>query len=316
MRRLKHYTALLALMGSFFMISCGDDDEVGPIFGGDDPTINFSGEDADSINQTVPVFEAEAGETFDVTVEVDAPDGFNVLRINKVVDGTATQIQEYTRTTAGQTDFSTTFSYTVLAEDADAVTEIEFEAVDDDGDTTTESIQIQVREASVNSYTTVLLAAPLADGSSKSFFSSDNGNVYSDDDVTGTTDPVSETIDFGYYYGATDMASLSSPNAYPATVASLSGWSTLNNTELRVTGLTSAQFDETNSAAAIQAAFDGGTAGGDPEIVSNLSVGDVVAFQTDADKPDGSRYGILVVRSITAGTSADGEIELDVKVVN
>ncbi|MGB3181520.1 MAG: hypothetical protein WBB45_09030 [Cyclobacteriaceae bacterium] len=314
MRRLTHYAAFLLMIGAIFMFSCGEDDGIEPI--GGNPSITFSGEDADSINASSPVFEAEAGETFDVTVLVDAPDGFNVLRVNKIVDGSSTQLEEYTRTSQGQTDFSTTFSYTVMAEDADATTEIEFEAVDDDNDTTTETIEIIVSEPMVNNYSTVLLASPLADGSSATFFSSEDGNVYSSNDVTGTSDPISETIDFGYYYGATDMASLASPNAYPTSISSLSGWSTLNSTELRVTALTSGQFDETSTAAAIQAAFDGATAGGDPEVVSNLSVGDVVAFQTDANKADGSRYGLLIVKNIVEGTSADGEIQIDVKAVN
>ncbi|MFA0961409.1 hypothetical protein AB9P05_06360 [Roseivirga sp. BDSF3-8] len=317
MRRLTNYAALLAMMGAIFLFSCGDDEEIDPIGVGDSPAFTFTGEDADSINRTAPVFRGAVGESFDVNVAVNAPNGFNVLRIYKVVDGTRTEtLEEYVRTTSGQTDFDANFSYVIEAEDADNLTEIEFEAVDDENETTTESIEIIVNEPAVNMYSAVLLAAPLADGSSNTFFSSENGNIYSDDDVTGTTEDISSTIDFGYYYGNTDAATLASPAAYPSEILSLSGWNTLNNTELRITALSSSQFNELNTPSSIQNAFTNATAGGDPEIASGLTAGTVIAFMTDTDKPGGANYGVLIVDSIIPGTGADGEIQLTVKAVN
>ncbi len=62
----------------------------------------------------------------------------------------------------------------------------------------------------------------------------------------------------------------------------------------------------------IDAAFEGGTQPTDASIVSGLAVGDVVAFETDADKDGGSKRGVIEVTSITPGDGVNGRIELEI----
>lgn len=177
----------------------------------------------------------------------------------------------------------------------------------------------------VAEYEAVLLAAPVGqtpgERSSTTFFSAATGGVYSVDEVVAGTEVGSADIDFGYYYGATNEASIAAPSDYPTEVYNLgangANWSTLNETMFRPTNnLTLDDFNAISAADAARLAQEYEIATEEPVTeLNNLSAGELYAFRT-AD----NRYGIFFVEEIVDGDD-DGEfdgiddsIELQVKV--
>ncbi len=171
----------------------------------------------------------------------------------------------------------------------------------------------------LSAYTAKLLYAPTGDMNSKTFFSSMDGMLYSYNDVTGTADPVSADIDFGYFYGATSGASLISPdedlwsNPVPAGVGyDMSAWGTRNATEFKTSAMTAAEFDAimVNQDFTVTSEFDEfGTSPDNPKRVTSLAAGDVIAFKTA-----GEMYGLIKVVSVAPGAGTTGYIEIEVKV--
>lgn len=164
----------------------------------------------------------------------------------------------------------------------------------------------------VTTYEAFLLAAPTGDQTSETFFSTMTGERYSYGDVVGTTENISQTIDFGYFYGQTNGATIAAPNSYPQEIyEGLAAWATRNNTTFRATSLTVEDFTaiSVGQGDAIEAEYEAGTAF-DPEgRATELAADDVVAFRT-AD----NRYGLIrVVEVIGTIGSADG-IQIEVKV--
>jgi uncharacterized surface protein with fasciclin (FAS1) repeats len=178
----------------------------------------------------------------------------------------------------------------------------------------------------VAEYEAVLLNAPVGQGAgnrtSDTFFDSSTGMTYSVDDVVGGADGInSGDIDFGYYYGATNEASLAAPSDYPSNIYDLgpngANWNTLNSTSFRpVNNLTLDDFNNIGPADAARLVQEYEIATEDPVTeITNLSAGELYAFQTSDN-----RYGIVFISEIIDGNN-DGEfdgvqdsIELEVKV--
>ncbi|MDF9800965.1 putative surface protein with fasciclin (FAS1) repeats [Catalinimonas alkaloidigena] len=158
----------------------------------------------------------------------------------------------------------------------------------------------------VTYYEAFLLAAPDSDEQSETFFSTMDGEIYSYDEVISTNETVSETIDFGYYYGLTANATLASPDAYPTNIyAGLVAWSVRNTTVFRSTNLSPEGFDALASSQGdeIEAEFEAGTALNNTGRATGLAADNVVAFQTE----DG-RFGLIKVVEIVDG-NGDGNFD-------
>ena len=195
-------------------------------------------------------------------------------------------------------DFSKTFSPTDFA--TNSKYEYRFDVTDKDGQTysitytVTQSTGTQAGD--IDTYTVVLGSYNSTTGSS---FASSNGTVYNWSDATAN----SQLIDFVYYYGATNNATIAAPDdADAGTVFDFSNWATKNATRFGVvTGVDfSAITDDTeivsNESVATASAATG------------LSVGTVVEFKTASGK-----YGMFVVSAIN-GTTSSGTINITVKV--
>ncbi len=301
MKRMTQLTCVsLAILGTLWMAGCTDDDD--PLLSG--PSISITSDD-DISGGTFTGYE---GDTLEVDVNVNAPAGFNNLEVlaNGVRD---TLISRAAGTT--QTSFSTTYEY-VLNTVGDVT--LTFKAVDDDNNTTSEVITVTGEQKPTRHYTAKLLYAPAGDNSSETFFSTNDGMIYSKADVEGTAAAISPKIDFGYYYGDTDMASLAAPSAYPTAVYDLSAWAERNETKLRKTDLSVSEFmDNVNNINFIESAYDNATSEGDDEIVTQLSSGFILAFELDDVK--GSKHGLIRVLDIEPGTATDDYIEIEVVVV-
>jgi hypothetical protein len=203
------------------------------------------------------------------------------------------------------TNFGYDFHYT-LPKDAPAngVYTITFTLTDAAGltATSTRNVTAMGSSSNINSYTVVLLNAPSADKSSKTFYSTTTNARYSKSDADGSTS-IQSLIDFGYYYLTTagQGAILSSPGSYNKAVYDLSAWSNKNATTFGIATVSAADFDAASDDTKIKAQT---VSSGDSK---NLSQGQIIAFKTGAGK-----MGLIKITNVTPGYS--GSITFDVKV--
>lgn len=319
---LKNSLALLAVSSLFLFTSCGDDDTEEPAPNA--PTIIVTSE-LNGSAATSP-FDAEPGDeiTFDVTISADG--GFNVVRVYSSVDGgTSTKVQELNRLDlnldAGAASASSSFTTTLSAELIGSEVTYEFEAVDDADQVATAEVVVTVNSPEARSYTAKLLAAPLGatadEKTSKTFFSTNTGLVYSMKEVNDSSNPLSADIDFGYFYGSGTggtAATLADPASYPFAYGQ-SAWGKRNSTTFRRTDMNAAAFAEVTTFAAIDEKYEAATAAdADAGIESGLVAGEVLAFATDATKDGGSKKGLILINSITPGDGENGQISLEILV--
>ena len=185
----------------------------------------------------------------------------------------------------------------------------EFIVTDNKDLTASKSFTITVEQTGgpINSWTATLGAHQSATGSS---FASITGFVYQMDDAKTN----STLIDFLYYYGASNLATLAAPDdAAAATVFNnvnngLSTWSTRNSTKFKSTSLTAANFDAITDDLLLVSNATGAA----DSYKKELAAGNVIAFVTDADKTGGSKMGLIKITSFTTG--ATGSMVIAVKV--
>ena len=301
MKRLYQFAALFMLLPVLFFLACSEDEET------PEPqmaTILF--------NPDIDPFEGEPGDTAATTVSISAPDGLNALVVNKTIGDAGTPV-EYDRVNpanAGDIVLTYEFEYILLEAEVGQTVYFDFEVDHEGAETAPKTITVTTKSPTARSYTATLLYAPLADNTSETFFSSNTGLTYSNDDVLSSTEAISANIDFGYYYGANDMASLASPDSYPVLMADISNWTVKNTSQFLSTTLTATDFAELVTFEDIDDVFDGGTEEG--AVITQLAEGDVLAFATDADKAGGSKKGVILVKTIEGTWNENDYIELDI----
>ena len=306
MKRLSNYLlGVLAIASVLFFASCGEDDGTPSTPA---PTISLD-------NSTIDVL---AGDDVVVNVTGTSSTGLNTMTATVSVDGTDQPTQNiYSKASGTTVTDPVTIEYTLSDIDASLVgasVTVTFTAVDDDNQTSSAVLTVNVTGIPVSIYTAILLAPPTGDEMSLTFFSSTEGITYSVNSVN-TTANTSPKIDFGYYYGVTDEASIASPAAYPSAIFDLAaeGWDEYNATLFRESGMSVADFDAIGASggSAVAAEFEVGTAEGG--IKTQLAVDDILAFSTDAG--DDSKFGLIKVVSIDAGSGVGDGITIEVKVV-
>lgn len=159
--------------------------------------------------------------------------------------------------------------------------------------------------AEVNEFSATLLEAPLADGSSESFMSTYNGEVYRIDQG----EEYAAFWDFGYFYGATNEASLASTNNYPSPIVDIEAISGVPREELNTMYFqlnNNVDFDAVSTSGDLASLTVSET---DPQRITELAVGDVIAFVDSYGKK-----GLIRVADLVAGDGVTGEITIDVKV--
>jgi hypothetical protein len=307
----KLFFNIFLLIGSFsllFLVSCNDDDDVIIINEGPEINIQVNGGDIDGPHT------AGLGQTIVLNLDITDDDGVDSVVVRQFV-GT-TQVTEATQviypSAVGGTTVTQNVEITLVDVDVDDEVRIEITAYDVQGNSRTETIIVNV--SAIGSYTTVLLYAPLADETSESFLNTSTGQTYSVNDVMTDNNPVSAQVDLGYYYGATNNASLASPQQiHNLGIYDLSAWNTLNTTQLRRTTISETEFLENEgNVEFISGAFGTAQAEGGGQQVSNLQVGDVVAFQLSEGQ--GNRTGLIRVSNIEPGDGVGNFIEIDVLV--
>lgn len=139
-------------------------------------------------------------------------------------------------------------------------------------------------------------------------FATDDGTVYQLADAKDNA----EKIDFVYFYGATNLATIAAPDdataaqVYNNAQNGLQTWSVLNNTRYKMTDLSGDEFNLITSLTQliITATYPSSP---DQSRINYLSTGDVLAFETA-----GELFGLIRIDNIITG--ANGLMEITVKV--
>ena len=289
-----------SLLGLVFFYGCSEDDVIEEVASSIDISLSATTSDGNSL---VSGGNVTAADSFSIVISITAEAGFNTLNISGDV-ASSTINRNDLDIASGTTDAK--FTLTVSASSSLGDGSIDFEAVDEKGNTATASFSFVVVSPAAKIQTAVMLYAPLGDSSSQTFYSIANNQTYSLGDVISTSDPVSASIDFGYYYGSTDNAALASPAEY--TIYDLSAWGSQNATTLAVTTITSAEYLEMVSVSDIETALAGVDVTDANGTITNLSANDILMFKTVDNV-----QGLIHVSTITGTDGSDGMIELEMK---
>ena len=289
-----------SLLGLIFFYGCSEDDVIEEVASSIDISLSATTSDGNSL---VSGGNVTAADSFSIVISITAEAGFNTLNISGDV-ASSTINRNDLDIASGTTDAKVTL--TVLASSSLGDGSIDFEAVDEEGNTATASFSFVVVSPAAKIQTAVMLYAPLGDSSSQTFYSIANNQTYSLGDVISTSDPVSASIDFGYYYGSADNAALASPAEY--TIYDLSAWESQNATTLAVTTITSAEYLEMVTVSDIETAIAGVDVTDANGTVTNLSANDILMFKTVDNV-----QGLIHVSTITGTDGSDGMIELEMK---
>lgn len=235
--------------------------------------------------------------------EANATSGAKITAIN------VTRIfnnQSFGDTTFTFNDATVTFELTIMSYPAAGIENIEFEAVDKDGQKATASLQIttQVVSGPIDSWTERILGS--WNNPTGSSFASINGNVYTLDEAFANQ----SLIDYMYWWAeSTNSATIGAPDdlnaedVFNTGAYKLENWTTRNATRFKTTTVNSAAFDAMTDAGDI---IDIAT-GADQTRLANLAVDQVIAFITVTGK-----RGLIRINSFTSGSA--GTLSIDVKV--
>lgn len=292
---------------TFLLTACGDDEELPTPQG---LTLEVTADEAEN-----GVFTGFAGDVVTTNYNVTAPEGFTELIIFRVVDGDEEELERVTRANVEQTSESGTFEYTLRSEDVGNDVTLVFEAYDRANTQRTAEITVVAEAAPSARYSAVLLAAPMDNLTSKTFFSSNLGETFSMNDVNTSSEPVSANIDFGYFFGQTSGATLAAPSIYPIEYGQ-ENWTVRNATQIRRTNITASEYIELGSLSRqeLMEIFDNGEEGTNPGQIRNIAPDQVLVFATDDSKDSGTQYGLVFVESISEGTGSTGNIQIEVLV--
>lgn len=300
MKRLFNFLLPVSIM-ALFIIGCDDGaEDVGPAV----PTMSLQVADT-----SIESFTGFVGDSLEIEVDLNVPGVFDNLEV--LENGVRDTLVTSTDVTDMQ-DPTIFYNYYL---DEEGTFTLNFEVTDSIGQSTAELVTITANERPTRTYTAVLLYAPTGNLQSETFFSTNDGSVYSREDVESTQQNISSTIDFGYYYGETDEASLTSPNSYPSNIYDLEGiWEALNATKIRETNLSVSEYLENETDPEfISNAFDEATPEGDGETVTDLQIGQVLAFELDPIK--GRNNGLIRILDVEPGLQSNDFIEIEVVVV-
>lgn len=296
MKRLSYLLGLLIVAGMLFS-ACDKEEE-----STDPPSLAFLGGDGRVDTDTELVVGTEF--TFGFTAsKVSDQDLRRVLVERKYENVSTITVLDSTISSASFTIDITTFAYpTPGAEDfevtvwdkADKSSMISF------------TITTTPAASNITVYDDKILGAQ--NNVTGSSFASMDGTVY---DIADAKEN-SEKIDWMYFHGATNLATIAAPDDADAALVfngdpnGLQHWDTKNDTRFKMTALSSADFNAINSSVQLVTAATLPTPP-DQSKINNLSVGKVLAFETWDEK-----YGLIHINNITG--TADGTIDITVKV--
>ncbi len=271
--------ALFALLGLAVLISScnkNDDDTFGP------PTLNFIGGEG-YIDEDATIVE---GSTFMVGVaassNTESGKDLSTLRLTRTMDEIT-----FVDTTFSLNGDYVNIDFTFNAQTQGTGEVIEFVLTDKASQSATKLLTLTYEAASsaVTKYSGINIGSHNDDFGS--FYAAASNTVYNITDATANQ----ASVDFLYYLGATNGATIASPadgdaaTVYPA----LSDWTNKNATLFQSTDITAAEFD------AIGDTYSFGDFTGDLSAITALEEGQVIMFKTWDEK-----LGLVKVSSITS----------------
>jgi hypothetical protein len=303
---------MLAAAGTLFFTACDPEEEVG----NENPSMTITTDPADGvigINQTVSF-----------TVDVNAPAGFNTVRLTSASSATIdlnfpdNYKTEYTRNdlglTAEDTEATAEFSGLILPVGGEFT--FTFLAVDENGSSTEEEVIVTVNEPSLNEFTAQLLGG-IQNDDAGSFFDAVEGQVYTVSQAFQTENTVKN--DLVFWYGGTSgyaIGSVDDPMAQTAFDDQTNGEVNLENLNPKSLSrfkyiLADVDFDNIESYTDILSAFnDDGE--DDQTRIPNLAIGDVFGITLDDNR--GGRIGLIEIENISGDTPATRSITINVKI--
>jgi hypothetical protein len=305
MKKLKYLVITALVATSVFVTSCKEDEVVEP-----NPTATMTSPSGGAAD-------ANTGDTVNFTFTGSANVDLTKLTITVSYDGAAAIA--YNTFAAGTSNDSvlvkntTSFSLTGgLPTRSLAGTEVyTFSVTDKNGNvgsakltlTVTDAVPVDTIGDPIDTYSTKLMGGQ-THSSVGSFFATTTGTVY----LYAGANSNQALIDFVYFYGTTNEATMAAPNDADANTAhgdKFDSWTTKNATKFKTTTVTTAEFDAIAGDQAILAE----TTGAADTKLNMLATGNVGAFVTE-----GGKHGLFKVVSIAGTSGADREITIDVKV--
>jgi hypothetical protein len=211
----------------------------------------------------------------------------------------ATSLATKTADFDSETEHEFIYEYDVQESDLGKTIEFAIIATDERNETVTTTHNLTV-ENGINSFTAKIMGAQ-SNATTGSFLATSNGTVY----LAAAAATNASLIDFVYYHGATNNATIAAPNdTQVETVhATVKNWSKRNATKFKATDLTVEQFNAKTYHLQVNSHSENATS----THANQLTAGKVYAFVTEAGK-----RGLFHVQSIS-GTTA-GTITINVKV--
>ncbi|RCW32685.1 hypothetical protein [Marinilabilia salmonicolor] len=345
MKKLKFVSLMIAaLFMGFGFTSCEEDDSI--LTSGEDEEVELNIAEGDnSAVTTIYVSDLEPGATSaDVTVNFTSADskmrrlymtqniaGAGYEKYELEIDGLDTKGDGSIDLSSGEGyDFTFTIPFPVLSGMTEGTVEYQLWATSGRGDYRDVENSLvsgpgkviidyggtNPATSPVKEYTAKILAAPLADGSSETFISLIDGELYRIDQG----EEYAAYWDFGYYYGASgDIAnhgpSLASTSTYEETfqvnagtsivdVDGIAGTSDLNNCFFALSTMSATEFDaiETTNDLEVIATPTG-------QSINSLEINDVIEFEDNY-----GNKGVIKVVDIVGTYELGDYIELDIKV--
>lgn len=300
MKKMYSLLLLIGLTNAVIFTGCKNDDDV-------DPKPNISVDSPSGDETTV----AE-GDSVDFVVTMSSDKELKKLVVEKNVDNSGNATVE----TITLNDKSYTYTKTLPSKSSTGTVVYTFTVTDKDDVSNSDSYTINVAGA-VNSYTAVLLGNQ-SNNVEGSFYDAIHNVVY----TQALAKANSEHVDFAFYHGATNGATIAAPDdAAAATIynngtTGLQTWTTLLSTRFKeVAGMSATDFAAITNDAIIEEKAEGANSSD----ATQLSVGKVYAFVTDSDHAStagsgGVKKGLFRVTALTGTTSTSGSITFDVKV--
>ncbi len=295
MKKLAYLFAFLMVSGFFFMTSCADDEE-----GDVKPTINFKG--------------GVGYVSEDVTLDTDANLTIGITAASNSSSGAKLSLLELTRVYNNATWFTWdtaidvayySIDITLTSLNVEGTEKIAFKVTDKDGQTNEISVNITTENAAgpITAFDQKILGS--YQSTTGSSFASVDGSIYSLAEAKANQ----AKVDWMYFYGASDLATLAAPDdAHAALVFNsatngLQTWTTKNTTRFRkVTTVIDWNAITDDSIIMTEAATEP-----DQSRMATLASSDVLLFKTVT-----GLYGMIKVNNIAVG--ADGTIDISVKV--
>jgi hypothetical protein len=302
MKKLSYLLGLLLVAG-FLFTSCSDDDDAELL----PPAISFLGGDYQT---GYPRTSADATKTvgqefvFGITASTKSDKDLKRLLIQRKFENVSTiTILDSAFSKTSITLDIITFAYPTPGTEDFVCTVYD---KNDKSSTISFTITTQAAAPNITTYNDKILGAQAS--TTGSSFASFDGTIYTLDQAKIN----SNKVDFLYFYGATNLATLAAPDdADAATVFTgpngLASWAVKNATRFKATSMTVSDFNAIQTSAQLAAAATLPTQPNQSK-ANNLAVGNVLAFKTVGEK-----FGLILIDAINGANNA-GTIEITVKI--